>query len=64
MINSKFFLFSLSLAGFATAAYGLARRNRQLEKRRLGEALGTWEGEGGNLAPSGSPAMEDPRTVT
>lgn len=56
MINGRFVLLSLSLVGFAVATYGAARRTRQLERRRLKEALGTWEGEGGNPAPSESPA--------
>lgn len=60
MINSRFFFFSLSLAGCAAAAYGIARHTRQLEKRRLMQDLRTWEGEGGNLAPSESPAAGHP----
>lgn len=51
MSTSRFVLLSLALIASATAAYGLGRRTRHLEKRQLDAGLRSWEDEGGNLAP-------------
>ena len=51
MIASRYLLLSLALAACATAAYGLGRRSRHVEKHQLEEGLRNWEDEGGNLAP-------------
>lgn len=57
MSTSRFLLLSLALVAGATAAYGLGRRTRHLEKRQLEEGLRSWEDEGGNLAPPADPAV-------
>jgi hypothetical protein len=60
MIISRFFIFSLAMAGCATAAYAIGRHTRHLEKQQHKEDLRTWEDEGGNLAPSEARAMARP----
>jgi hypothetical protein len=60
MINSRFFSLSLAVAGCVTAAYAIGRHTRQLEKREFREDLRSWEDEGGNLAPSETPASAHP----
>jgi len=57
MSTSRFLLLSLALVAGATAAYGLGRRTRHLEKRQLEEGLRSWEDEGGNLAPPADQAV-------
>jgi hypothetical protein len=61
MTTKQFIVFSLALAGCATAAYAIGRRNshmqkRQVKKRELKQDLHTWENEGGNLAPAAAGA--------
>jgi len=63
MIIGRFVFLSLTAAGCAAAAYVIGRHTRRLEKRQLKEDLRTWEGEGGNLAPSEAPAMARPGTA-
>ena len=60
MITNRYFLLALLLAGGAAAAFTIGRRTRHLDKRQHKEDLRTWENEGGNLAPSKSPAAERP----
>lgn len=51
MINNRFALLALALAGGLAAAFAKGRRSRRpLEKWQLEEGLRTWEDEGGNLA--------------
>lgn len=57
MSTSRFFLLTLALVASATAAYGLGRRTRRLEKRQLEAGLRNWEDEGGNLAPPADQAV-------
>ena len=57
MSTSRFLLLSLALVAGATAAYGLGRRTRHLEKRQLEEGLRSWEDEGGNFAPPADQAV-------
>jgi hypothetical protein len=57
MINNRFFLLALLLAGVAAAAFTIGRHSRHLEKQQHKEDLRNWENEGGNLAPSKSPAV-------
>ena len=57
MIIRRFFILSLAMAGCVAAAYAVGRHSRHLEKRQHKEDLRTWENEGGNLAPSESPAV-------
>ena len=65
MINSRFFLLSLAMAGGAAAAYAVGRHTRHVEKKQLKEDLHDWEDEGGNLAPPKVPEMTPPApTVT
>ncbi|KFB67208.1 MAG: hypothetical protein CAPSK01_003325 [Candidatus Accumulibacter vicinus] len=66
MSTSRFFLLSLALVASATAAYGLGRRTRRLEKYQLEEGLRNWEDEGGNLAPPADqavPSIAAPQSV-
>lgn len=60
MMLSRFFSFSLAVAGCAAVAYAFGRHTRQLEKRELKKDLRNWEDEGGNLAPSEAQAVTPP----
>lgn len=64
MIISRFFSFSLAVAGCAVAAYAFGRHTRHLEKRQLTQDVRTWEHEGGNLAPPEVPDMAPPAPTT
>ena len=57
MIIRNFSILSLAMAGCA-AAYAIGRHKRHLEKKQHKEDLGTWEDDGGNLAPSGAAAVQ------
>ncbi len=52
MIANRFLLLALTLGACAAAAYTVGRHSRQTEAKQLKEDLRTWEGEGGNPAPS------------
>lgn len=52
-------ILSLAIAGCA-AAYVIDRHARKVEKQQHKEDLRTWEDEGGNLAPSETPAIARP----
>lgn len=56
MIIKRLFMLAVAMAGCAAAATAVARHARRLEKRQDKEDLRTWEHEGGNLAPSQTPA--------
>lgn len=64
MLNSRFILLSLAMAGSAAAAFAVGRHTRRVEKKQLKEDLRNWEDEGGNLAPPKVPAMTPPAPAT
>jgi hypothetical protein len=63
MITNRLVSLALLLAGGAVAAFTIGRRSRYLEKRQHKENLRTWEDEGGNLAPSKTPAVARPASA-
>ena len=60
MIANRFLLLALTLGACAAVVYAVGRKSRQSEKKQLRQDLRTWEGEGGNPAPSRArPAAAD-----
>ena len=52
---NKSLLLALLVGACAAAIYAVSRNSRDSEKKQLKENLRTWEGEGGNPAPSSAP---------
>ena len=52
MAANKSLLLALTVGICAAVVYALSRNARTSERKQLKADLGTWEGEGGNPAPS------------
>ena len=52
MIANRSLLLALTLGACAAVVHAVGRKSRESEKRQLKEDLRSWEGEGGNRAPS------------